>query len=347
MLGIILNILKIIGIILLVLIGLILLLLLIVLLVPIRYQFDLRKPEEPDFAGDLSLTWLLRMLRVKLYASREGLIYTVHLLCFRLAGNEPEPEEAQDKKDDNSGTEKAEDKKDDDSGTEKEKEAEPEETEALDSAPETEPEQKESLTVSGEKPPEATPQAGPDDTETAGEAGQKKEKKKKKDRKKDRDSESKDAMEAGKTAEEDLPGDEEGLLDKIVKLWEKLRDKVQKAQELRKKIDDMHLKACLSFGLDLIKRILIHILPRKLEGQVDYGFTDAYRTGQVTGYAALLYPYYGKTVDVRPHFDEDILKGWLKGSGRIRVGFLVWQLIRLLINKDTRRLIIMIIRKNK
>ena len=155
------------------------------------------------------------------------------------------------------------------------------------------------------------------------------------------------SLEDAGSYEQDKPEDREGPGRKLAKLYEKLQEKTSQASDLKKKADEMALRSCISFGLDLIKRSLLHILPRKLQGEVEYGFDDAYKTGQVTGYASLLYPCYGKSIRVQPHFDEKILKGWLKGCGRIRIGFLVRQVLRILINKDTRRLVIMIIRKNK
>ena len=82
-----------------------------------------------------------------------------------------------------------------------------------------------------------------------------------------------------------------------------------------------------------------------MEGDLDYGFDDGYRMGQVTGFAATFYPIYGKHLRVTPHFEKKILTGHLQGKGRIRIGFLVWQIIRTLLNKDMRRLIVKIVKK--
>ncbi len=322
MLGIILNILKIIGIILLALIGLILLLILIILLVPIRYHFDVRKPEEPDFEGDVKISWLLRLIRVRLHATREGLTYKVHLLCFCLAGSE---------------TDSADSKKEAGSPDLPGQEKESDGTENLTGSEGTETPEGEL----GEDEAQAAIDIRKDPAHTVTDT--RKEVAEAVDDSPDGHASHEDAG----SYEQDKPEDREGPGRKLAKLYEKLQEKTSQASDLKKKADEMALRSCISFGLDLIKRILLHILPRKLQGEVEYGFDDAYKTGQVTGYASLLYPCYGKSIRVQPHFDEKILKGWLKGCGRIRIGFLVRQVLRILINKDTRRLVIMIIRKNK
>ena len=322
MLGIILNILKIIGIILLALIGLILLLILIILLVPIRYHFDVRKPEEPDFEGDVKISWLLRLIRVRLHATREGLTYKVHLLCFCLAGSE---------------TDSADSKKEAGSPDLPGQEKESDGTENLTGSEGTETPEGEL----GEDEAQAAIDIREDPAHTVTDT--RKEVAEAVDDSPDGQASHEDAG----SYEQDKPEDREGPGRKLAKLYEKLQEKTSQASDLKKKADEMALRSCISFGLDLIKRILLHILPRKLQGEVEYGFDDAYKTGQVTGYASLLYPCYGKSIRVQPHFDEKILKGWLKGCGRIRIGFLVRQVLRILINKDTRRLVIMIIRKNK
>ena len=344
MLGIILNILKIIGIILLALIGLILLLILIILLVPIRYRFDVRKPEEPDFEGDVKISWLLRLIRVRLHATREGLTYKVHLLCFCLAGSETDS--ADSKKEAGSpdlpGQEKESDGTENLTGSEGTETPEGElgEDEAQ-AAIDIREDAAQAAIDSREDEAQAAIDIRKDPAHTVTDT--RKEAAEAVDDSPDGHASHEDAG----SYEQDKPEDREGPGRKLAKLYEKLQEKTSQASDLKKKADEMALRSCVSFGLDLIKRILLHILPRKLQGEVEYGFDDAYKTGQVTGYASLLYPCYGKSIRVQPHFDEKILKGWLKGCGRIRIGFLVRQVLRILINKDTRRLVIMIIRKNK
>ena len=58
-----LMILKIIGIVLLVLLGILVSLILIVLFVPLRYRITVKKEEEP-LSADVSVTWLLRLVRL-------------------------------------------------------------------------------------------------------------------------------------------------------------------------------------------------------------------------------------------------------------------------------------------
>ena len=339
MLSIILNILKIIGIILLCLIGLILLILLLVLLVPVRYSLEGGKPEEPDYYVDAVLSWLLRLLRVDIHWSREGLVYSVHILKYRLAGTPPE-EESKDK-----AEPAAEEPSPQEAAEQEEGKARPEETEAEPAAEEPSPQEAAEQEEGKEACPEdkeSSETAYPEDKEPKATAYPED-----KEPKESGYSEYEKPQVTVETEETDLLDKIDQIIHRIHDALDSLREKAEKAQELKEKAESLPIDVYISFGLDLIKRILLHIRPRKVEGSVDYGMNDAYTTGKITGYVAMAYPMIGPNVTITPHFDQKILKGHLKCRGRLFIGFLVWQIIRILMNKDIRNLILMIIRNKK
>ena len=53
-------------------------------------------------------------------------------------------------------------------------------------------------------------------------------------------------------------------------------------------------------------RVLRHIFPRKLSGQVTFGVEDPYLMGQILSVAAFLYPVYGKKIDLTPDWRAGI-----------------------------------------
>ena len=69
-------------------------------------------------------------------------------------------------------------------------------------------------------------------------------------------------------------------------------------------------------------RVLRHIFPRKLSGQVTFGVEDPYLMGQILSVAAFLYPVYGKKIDLTPVMDANALDGELsfRGSPDWRAG---------------------------
>ena len=62
-------------------------------------------------------------------------------------------------------------------------------------------------------------------------------------------------------------------------------------------------------------RVLRHIFPRKLSGQVTFGVEDPYLMGQILSVAAFLYPVYGKKIDLTPVMDANALDGGAFRSG--------------------------------
>ena len=352
MLGIVLHILKIIGIILLILLALILLVILIVLLVPVRYTFRGQKDEEGPPRGNILLTWLLRILKVEIDINSHGVIYSVRAAGFTLTGNRPEKD-----KDEGKNPKEKEDRSHGQTGEKtKEKEESPaSETEADQAHGDENPTGATARDPAGSTGEDAeTGQAYAEDAAKA-ESG----------------TELSNPVSEVETSQEEtadlVPVEEEvrpveknknenkpvtPLLEWIDRFLQKIEngedfldEKADQIHALTGKAEELHLDVCLPFTLDLVKRILIHILPQKVEGDLDFGFDDGYRMGQITGFAATLYPLYGNHLRVTPHFEKKILAGHLQGKGRLRLGFVVWQLVRTLLNGDMRRLIVKIVKK--
>ena len=87
-----------------------------------------------------------------------------------------------------------------------------------------------------------------------------------------------------------------------------------------------------------IKRVLRAVLPRKGSGWVRFGGTDPYQTGQVMQLAALFYPLYGKRIEVIPEFEEPALETKLQVSGRIYLWKLLLAGLRLMLDKNLRKM---------
>ena len=93
----------------------------------------------------------------------------------------------------------------------------------------------------------------------------------------------------------------------------------------------------------LVKKQLVkvvrHVMPVRLEGEVTFGFDDPYRTGQLLSAAALLYPVYRDCIRVTPVFDREVLEGELKLEGRIRLAVLLGAAVRLGMDRNFRKLV--------
>ena len=86
------------------------------------------------------------------------------------------------------------------------------------------------------------------------------------------------------------------------------------------------------------KRLVHHILPKKVLLQADIGFDDPATTGNVLAVASILYAFYGDRIQVTPYFDQEILEGEVEASGRVRLGTLLYLAAKVWFHKDFRML---------
>ena len=95
--------------------------------------------------------------------------------------------------------------------------------------------------------------------------------------------------------------------------------------------------AALHFLTEKGRKLIRHVLPRKIRGSITFGCEDPALTGQILGAVAIAYPLYGKGVAVYPRFEEKILEGQLQMKGRIVVACLLWQAWKIYRNPDVRQ----------
>ena len=86
-------------------------------------------------------------------------------------------------------------------------------------------------------------------------------------------------------------------------------------------------------------KVLRHLKPTKLSGNVYFGFEDPAATGYTLGVLSLLYPVYEDHVMLYPDFEKKIIKGNVYCAGRLRASVFLWAVCRLIFDKDIRRII--------
>ena len=96
-------------------------------------------------------------------------------------------------------------------------------------------------------------------------------------------------------------------------------------------------QAALHFLTEKGRKLIRHVLPRKIRGSITFGCEDPALTGQILGAVAITYPLYGKGVAVYPRFEEKILEGNLRMKGRIVAACLLWQAWKIYRNPDVRK----------
>lgn len=102
--------------------------------------------------------------------------------------------------------------------------------------------------------------------------------------------------------------------------------------------NDINKKGLKNIILSL-KKVFRHIRPKKLNIDVEFGTGDPCSTGQLLGGLAMIYGYYGETVQIIPNFETEILEGSIFCKGRIRLFTLLIICIKLILNKEFRMLI--------
>ncbi len=141
------------------------------------------------------------------------------------------------------------------------------------------------------------------------------------------------------------------MIHMVRSLWEKLQSLraaiaaiPEKVRSIKRQADTWiafarseEVKQLLRICRKQIRQILRHLLPTKLRIRGNFGFADPATTGQLNGILYMLPEKYQKGLQLQPHFDRECLDGELLLKGRIRLGSLLWPVIRIVVRPCTWR----------
>lgn len=346
-----LTILKVIGILLLVILGLLLVAVLTVLFVPVRYRAE--GAYQGEFWAKGQVTWLLHLLSVR-FSFEKGFKCTV-----KIAGISVFPKQKKKPKTSEQGTKK-------ESGAEEpEKQEEQEEQEEQAAAPDTECREQ----LKPEKAPEeSVPEKGvseekaqgdgrkmPDDAaqsaEGTGVTGNRTagEEQRAEGAQENWDGGNAQSAEENRDAE-DARSAWEKLSEKVYAIFRKFGEKYETICAKIKKVKDRlsyyirilqreETKELLWLTIRQLRGILRHVLPRKLDVRLNVGTGDPASTGQILALQGLLYPVLKGNVLIVPDFEEKRFEGTFYMKGRITAFVLLLCALRVIINKNFRKLI--------
>lgn len=306
---VILTILKILGIILLVLLGLLLVIVLSVLFVPVRYRLEGEKssPGWSEANGKVRVSWLLHLIHLRIQYQEKELDWECYLFGVPLKKAGAAVREWKKKR------------------------------------------RKKKIQEQKERRKKAVQQKNKPEKRTAA---------KKKGQEKPLQIEEKTEI---KTAERKQQ-EKEKVSDKLSRFWNRCKKIVGSILgfpgKLKKKLTNIRLtfrefcdkikrwqtlwneestQAALHFLTEKGRKLIRHVLPRKIRGSITFGCEDPALTGQILGAVAIAYPLYGKGVAVYPRFEEKILEGQLQMKGRIVAACLLWQAWKIYRNPDVRK----------
>ena len=306
---VILTILKILGIILLVLLGLLLVIVLSVLFVPVRYRLEGEKssPGWSEANGKVRVSWLLHLIHLRIQYREKELDWECYLFGVPLKKAGAAVREWKKKR------------------------------------------RKKKIQEQKERRKKAVQKKNEPKKRTAA---------KKKGQEKPLQIEEKTEI---KTAERKQQ-EKEKVSDKLSRFWNRCKKIVGSILEfpgkLKKKLTNIRLtfrgfcdkikrwrtlwneestQAALHFLTEKGRKLIRHVLPRKIRGSITFGCEDPALTGQILGAVAIAYPLYGKGVAVYPRFEEKILEGQLQMKGPNVAACLLWQAWKIYRNPDVRK----------
>ena len=129
-----------------------------------------------------------------------------------------------------------------------------------------------------------------------------------------------------------------GMIDtikqKLIAIREKIIAILLKIKNYKEFLLREKTKAVIANVLKRLWRIVKHILPNKLKGDILYGGGDPYKTGQALCYLGILYGVYGKHIDIKADFEKKVLNFSLSGKGYIQLGRIVIIVLPLLWNTE-------------
>ena len=149
-----------------------------------------------------------------------------------------------------------------------------------------------------------------------------------------------------KSARPDVKSKFEAIKQKLLAVKEKFIDSKAGIQKVKNKIDYWKnlltsdpVKEAMGFLWKKTKGLLHHILPRRMTGHIHFGFEDPSKTGKTLAYFSMLYPFTKENLVIEPEFETEelILEGDIAFRGRIRLGYLVYVALSVVLNKNIRR----------
>lgn len=351
--------------------GLILLLILLVLFCPFRYEADVEKSSDSfkEIRAGGGVSWLFYLISIKVWYENGKMDKSIRLFGIpvlkvldwlkKRKENKKSTEEtiaSIDSSSKDSEIEKSDSQND--SVTVVQENVQKKETEsppAEDIREETKAEEVQDLKK--EETPEKTSTVSETEEdfksdinskETTSE--EKRNKKKKRELKKQSKEKVSEEQELLNTAKEETSSNKtnkiQEIKEKIKAIPEKIRSALQNAEEKKNKLiaklewwksflGHEKTKAAVRLVKKSLIRMLKHILPTKVTGNLSFGLDDPALMGKILAVSAMTIPFHKNAIKLDPVFDEGfIIQGKIRMKGRIYVIVFVWNAVRMLVSRN-------------
>lgn len=132
-----------------------------------------------------------------------------------------------------------------------------------------------------------------------------------------------------------------GFTDKIkskyTQVKKKTTDFIKTTADVRNFVQDRENLEALKDVLTGVRKLLVHMRPRKVKINGELGFEDPAVTGWVFGILGFLSSYYYGGLNVKADFEKQVIDIEFDVKGHLTVAYAVYILLRLMMNKKIRK----------
>lgn len=140
----------------------------------------------------------------------------------------------------------------------------------------------------------------------------------------------------GKSFSEKMASFYERMKYTFQKICDNIKALIRKKDRLKAFLTSEIHKSAFAAVLREVRRLLRAMRPRKLHAEVEFGFENPAYTGYVLAGLSMIWPFFEGSTDLRPDFENKVLKGNVGISGRLRVLHVLIPAVKLLLDKNVR-----------
>lgn len=135
-----------------------------------------------------------------------------------------------------------------------------------------------------------------------------------------------------------------GSFDDFIK---KAKKKYKEAKYYYKLIQHPCIQPAIKKLWKVGKKLMKHMMPRRLKANIEFGSGDPASTMKVYGYYCMIYPFYGKHIKFTPDMENKVLNLDAKLTGRFQIFRMMWAGWTLFADRNIRKLIRLVRREVK
>ena len=123
---------------------------------------------------------------------------------------------------------------------------------------------------------------------------------------------------------------------KLAAIWNRLQQLYQRAETEYDFFQSERTQRFLHYLKSKLFRFLRELIPRRIAGELRFGFADPAVTGQGAALAALLLPFYRDSLRIEPLFDREELSGELSFRGHLQLFVFLFGAAQIWFHRDFR-----------